>query len=280
MGSPGRTQPNHYHRPMHVNPHQYTPMSRLATPSVGSLLTPERAGVRRSSAAGIMQRPPLPPAIGTRSHSLDGLLDAAAPGNISDAKNVTEGASDANKLPPIHGSDDDTIDVGVQERANTSNIPKSHRRSRSMEDLIDEREEKCSTQQPGCEDRSRSMEHLAEDEPTMIVQAINCTVTDRLPFKDATSIGSASSLNPSSIEQPCGSETIVIDNTITLSECQLPPVSGTALRSSLDSADEDSISRTPSSYSRQDSTTSSKDSEKKKTFLNRYVKKVKSFIKK
>lgn len=266
---------------MHANPHQYTPMSRLATPSVGLLLAPDRAGVRRSSAAGIMQRPPLPPAIGTRSQSLDGLLDAAAPGNRSDVENVTEGASDATKLPPIHGSDDDTIDVGVQERQHSAaNIPKSHRRSRSMEDLIDEREEKSCTPQPGCDDRSKSMEHLAEDEPTVVVEAINPNVADRLPFKDASSIGSATSLNPPSVEQPCGSETITIDNTITLSEIPSPQTSGAVLRSSLDSADEDTVSRTPSSYSRQDSTTSSKDSEKKKTFLNCYVKKVKSFIKK
>lgn len=266
---------------MHANPHQYTPMSRLATPNVGLLLTPERAGIRRSSAAGIMQRPPLPPAIGTRSQSLDGLLDAAAPGNRSDVQNVTEGASDATKLPPIHGSDDDTIDVGVQERQNsTANIPKSHRRSRSMEDLIDEREEKTCTAQPGCEDRSKSMEYLAEDETSVVVQAINPTVADRLTFKDASSVGSASSLNPPAVEQPCGSETITIDNTITLSDSPLPQKSGAALRNSLDSADEDTVSRTPSLYSRQDSTTSSKDSEKKKTFLNRYVKKVKSFIKK
>lgn len=257
-------------------------MSKLATPSVGLFLTPERAGVRRSSAAGIMQRPPLPPAIGARSQSLDGLLlDAAAPGNRSDVENVTEGASDVIKLPPIHGSDDDTIDVGVQERQNsTGNIPKSHRRSRSMEDLIDEREEKSCTPQPGCEDRSRSMEHFAEDEPADVVQAINATVADRLTFKDASSIGSASSLNPPAVEQPCGSETITIDNTITLSDSTSPQKSGAELRNSLDSAEDDTVSRTPSSYSRQDSTTSSKDSEKKKTFLNRYVKKVKSFIKK
>lgn len=265
---------------MHANPHQYTPMSRLATPSVGLLLTPERAGVRRSSAAGIMQRPPLPPAIGTRSQSLDGLLDATVPGNRSDVENVTEGASEA-KLPPIHGSDDDTIDVGVQERQNSNaNIPKSHRRSRSMEDLIDEREEKACTPQPGCEDRSKSMEHLGEDEPSVVVQAMNPTLADRMTLKDAISIGSASSLSPAAVEQPCGSETITIDNTITLSDSPAPQTSGAALRSSLDSADEDTVSRTPSSYSRQDSTTSSKDSEKKKTFLNRYVKKVKSFIKK
>lgn len=298
-GSPGRittaTQlPTSPYSRLNPNHYQRTAVTNAAA---------NRGGVRRSSAAGIIQRPPLPPnnTIGTRSHSLDGLLDAAAitktaAGTANAPHEYTEGASENtqhiqtphhrknNTLAPIHGSDDAVDSV--------SSTSTNHRRSRSMEDLLDEHNENVNGETdatPGCEDRSKSMENLMDDIAKAPIAVIQLSITpndhtdktnDTFNFKDVVSIGSASSLNAPSIEQPCGSESITIDNAIIVSSQEKPAI---PTQSSIDEniGDEgDTISTTPSAYSRQGSTTSSKESEKKKTFLNRYVKKVKSFIKK
>lgn len=268
--------------------------------------SPIRGGVRRSSAAGIVQRPPLPPTattIGTRSHSLDGLLDAVAPvhGRRQQQQqeqqqpqpygDCSEGTSEnKTKLPPIHGSDDDTID-GVQERGSGGSAAatnKSHRRSRSMEDLIDDNngqilKPQILPPQTGCEDRSKSLEHLTNNSNNEKAASSAAAVAPVVECESMMSIGSASSLNlPVTGEQPCGSETITIDNAIVIIDPLPPlPVPGKNV-ASVAATDDDNHSRSPSAYSRQDSTTSSKDSsgDKKKTFLNRFGKKVKSFIKK
>lgn len=276
MGSPGRSV---------AQPH-----SRYQTSHHLGLPKRSPSGVRRSSAAGIIQRPPLPPSISTRSHSLDGLLDAAA--NITTSTNTpnapivysneAEGASDItltnNSLTPINGSADTVVDSAhLSTNGNNNN---SSRRSRSLEDLLDERDlnEIANLQTSDTErytERSKSMEHLVDDDENAKNDTTNnCSPKDNqdsFSYKDVVSIGSASSLTPTigGGELPRGSDSITIDSAIV---CQTKT-------SSID-GDDTISSNSASTYSRQGSTTSSKDSEKKKTFLNRYVKKVKSFIKK
>lgn len=240
MGSPGRTVGSNRTIPQHST-HRGLGFTGRSSPS----------GVRRSSAAGLTHRPPLPPNIGNRSQSLDGLLDA---GGNDEMKTVAGGVSEttlSTLTPPNESAD-----------PHDSPLQTNNRRSRSMEDLLDERDE-TELIDDNDSDCTRSMEHLADD--TVLTVVINPESSDNL--KDIVSIGSTSSLNrnrtPS--EQPCGSETITIEN---------------AVRATSPALDEDTRS-TGTAYSRQDSI-NSKDSngDKKKTFLNRYVKKVRSLIKK
>lgn len=300
-GSPGRTNTT-TNSQLPTSPYSRLHPQHYQRAAVTNAAANRGGGVRRSSAAGIIHRPPLPPnnTIGTRSHSLDGLLDAAAITKTAagTAKNNaqqehTEGASEQsdiyNKnnvtLPPIHGSDDAVDSVSAAATITSTN----HRRSRSMEDLLDE-QNSCGDVtdiESGCEDQSKSMENLIDvAAQTSNIANHNNTdkVNDTFNYKDVVSIGSASSINVTGgIEQPCGSESITIDNAIIVSPLEKPLLAATPTQSSIDDSigdDCDTTSTTPSAYSRQGSTTSSKDSGKKKTFLNRYVKKVKSFIKK
>lgn len=227
--------------------------------------------IRRSSAAGIThQRPPLPPnTIGKRSQSLDGLLDTA--NNTCTTNNInTEGASDdtPNTLTiPDNQTSSDTTD-------SISPAPtKNHRRSRSLEDLLDERDEIHLNYDSHSKSMDSSIDTLSlTTEPcTERIKDDVTTISEPIDKTDASSIGSASSLNPSQTEKSCGCETITVENTI-----PQPSETDSSVASVVD---DDRVSNL-TEYSRQGSTTSKDSDSKKKTFLNRYVKKVKSFIKK
>lgn len=233
------------------------------------------SGVRRSSAAGIThQRPPLPPAtIGKRSQSLDGLLDTAN-NTCTTIDNInTEGASDDTPntltLPDshTHTSSYDTTD-------SINQTPTNHRRSRSLEDLLDERDEIHSNYDSHSKSVDSSIDTLSmTTEPsTELVKDDETVNGDNV---DTSSIGSASSLNPShEAEKPCSCETITVENTIPQSN-----ETDSSVASAHHPVDDDRVSNL-TAYSRQGSTTSKDSDNKKKTFLNRYVKKVKSFMKK
>lgn len=233
--------------------------------------------IRRSSAAGIThQRPPLPPStIGKRSQSLDGLLETA--NNTCTTNDInTEGASDDTPTTLTisdNQTSSDTTDSITQAPSPTTTTT-NHRRSRSLEDLLDERDEIHSNYDSHSKSMDSSMDTLSmTTEPsTELMKDDVTTISEPTDDNvDASSIGSASSLNPSQTEKPCGCESITVQNTV-------PPSNETDSSVASVTIDDDRVSNL-TAYSRQASTTS-KDSDKKKTFLNRYVKKVKSFIKK
>lgn len=211
-----------------------------------------------------------PNTIGKRSQSLDGLLDTAN-NTCTTNKINTEGASDDtpnNLTIPDNQTSSDTTDSISQ--ASTKN----HRRSRSLEDLLDERDEIHSNYDSHSKSMDSSMDTLSiTTEPsTELIKDDVPTISEPIDKADTSSIGSASSLNPSQTEKPCGCETITVENTIPQPNETDSSVASVAI-------DDDRVSNL-TAYSRQGSTTSKDSDNKKKTFLNRYVKKVKSFIKK
>ncbi|KAG4066923.1 hypothetical protein HA402_009025 [Bradysia odoriphaga] len=229
-------------------------------------------GMRRSSAAGITHhRPPLPPStIGKRSQSLDGLLDTAN-NKCTTIDNInTEGASDdtPNTLTTPNSHTHTSYDTTDSINQTSTN----HRRSRSVEDLLDERDEIHSNYDSHSKSVDSSIDTLSmTTEPS--TELVKDDETANGDKADTSSIGSASSLNPSQTEKPCSCETITVENTVPQSN---------EIDSSVAAAhpvDDDRVSNL-TAYSRQGSTTSKDSDNKKKTFLNRYVKKVKSFIKK
>lgn len=108
---------------------------------------------RRGSSGGICNRPPLPPTIGTRSHSLDGLLD-----NTSD---IEQQATDATSVAQSSQNlIEDNNNVVRRDKSNIKNS--SHKRkSRSLEHLIDEQQQQ--PQQDGG-DVTKSLENLDESD--------------------------------------------------------------------------------------------------------------------
>lgn len=288
------------------------------------------SGIRRSSAAGITHRPPLPPNIGIRSHSLDGLLESASSQAVQNKTNLNSsivgGVSEttlSTLTPPSESTE--RIDVAGATLRNssapmtTNNPPtnpnkSNHRRSRSMDDLLDERDEI----QSDCDDRSKSMEHLADDidHPNDKLANSDSLESDSklMSQKYLASSESLSSLSRtnSPAEQPCDREFITVEHTIRrpssneieneddqannnnskkkktnrkiIAENDNDPNDSNNNQNQCnndddDGDDDDDVISSNSNYSCHSSTTS-KDSEKKKSFLNRYVKKVKSFIKK
>lgn len=233
------------------------------------------SGMRRSSAAGITHhRPPLPPStIGKRSQSLDGLLDTAN-NTCTTIDNInTEGASDDTPntltIPDTHTSYDTTDSI--------NQTPTNHRRSRSLEDLLDERDEIHSNYDSHSKSVDSSIDTLSlTTEPSTELVKDDETGNDDTHKTDTSSIGSASSLNPSQTEKPCSCETITVENTVPQSENETDSSVAASVHPSVD----DDRASNLTAYSRQGSTTSKDSDNKKKTFLNRYVKKVKSFIKK
>lgn len=210
-----------------------------------------------------------PNTIGKRSQSLDGLLDTA--NNTCTINNTnTEGASDdtPNTLTtPDNQTSTDTTD-------SITKSPTNPRRSRSLEDLLDERDEIHSNYDSHSKSMDSSIDTLSiTTEPSTELVKDDVTTTSEVMDKaDTSSIGSASSLNPSQTEKPCGCETITVENTV-------PQINETDSSVASIAIDDDRVSNL-TAYSRQGSTTSKDSDNKKKTFLNRYVKKVKSFIKK
>lgn len=208
-------------------------------------------GTRRSSAAGITHRPPLPPNIETRSQSLDRLLDAkdkCETGNnlINDA---IDGALDSNF------NNNQKIDTKTLSKNKSNETITTNRRSRSLDDLLDERDE--------LDEQVNSKIDLMHEHDTDI---------DLASTSKNNSITDDSGIDRDNSEQPRSSETLVIDNTLNIEN------------TTDNNTDDDLSSTTTSICSRQNSTQSlpaSNESTKgKNNFINRYVKKVKSLIKK
>lgn len=205
---------------------------------------------RRSSAVGIGHRPPLPsPAIGGRSHSLDGLLDRE---ENTETVETIEGASEQIPTPldTIRGSDDD-VDSPALACLKTNPPKPNQRKSLSFENLL-ENNQTDNTGSPTIDDdcgRSQSVDCLLDE---------SVTGNEQLPSMP---------LNEPSTNAITGSSSNGQAETL----FTLPTTAPSATVES---------EAARSAVSRQNSSTSSRDSENKRTFLNRYVRKVKSFIKK
>ncbi|CAD7083016.1 unnamed protein product [Hermetia illucens] len=208
-------------------------------------------GGRRSSAAGLTHRPPIPPTFNARSHSLDGLLDNE-PGKKSE-----KDLQSTDKVNQKHKEEsEETLEVETREKPATTNQTRSstnhNRKSRSMDDLLDE---------------SRDKVELDQDNITKSLENLEVAAGPIITMVDSPSVSPQRELTPSSAEQPCERETIVVKNT----PRQSPE--GT-------SSNEDDLDETRSNCSQL--STTSKDTtggKQNKTFINRAVKKVRSLMK-
>lgn len=256
---------------------QFNPRQRQQ-PIRGTLGAGDKKGERRVSEATINHRPPLPPSISGRSQSLDGLLDDnnnsnCAGGGVDDDddddNDDDEGASDVIDGPAGGGR---KVVTGLE--------------ARSLEVLLDvvdndepPRMPEKVLRPPRREERSKSVDNYLGDKP---VAAYNERRTR----------------SPS--EKFCEMETLVVDEAREVESSSSPTVRITVVEPTHDTAhtaynseeegprngqdkeqEQDSTPTTPSTeMSRQNSTTSSEMPERKKTFINRLGKRVRSMIKK
>lgn len=199
--------------------------------------------------------PPLPPnTLNTRSHSLDGLLDSTDGCKSQWSNNVSTGEGLNDKIPSssllASNKSSQQLKTDSKESIRTS----KNRRSKSLDDLIDEDyliEDDRETQ---------SMENIASSE----------------------SLANAA-VSPVPSEKMCENEVITVDSSmkhdkrVSLEDDPHQDDSGiqSDIKLQSDTSDEDAISRSIS-------LTSSTASERKsgKAFLNKYVKKVKNLMKK
>lgn len=229
--------------------------------------------MRRSSAAGLnaaSQRPPLPPKIENRYHSCEGLLR-------DDNKQPTEGHDHVDSKTAASKSADSTPEPV---KATEESIKAKNRRSRSMDDLFDDDHNLTDFLE-----NTQSMENLAASEeppcePQSPVKTLGNICLNRRfvePAVEAEDTGPddprMDTASPESCgEQPCENETITVDNTPRAepeTEGKTPP--------------EDDVLSTNSSLNSFASASDTVSSTSKKTstpFINKYVKKVKSLMKK
>lgn len=219
--------------------------------------------MRRSSAAGLSgptsQRPPLPPKIETRCHSYDGLLGddkKRAPEGRDKVDGHTAAASTKATPEPVKPTPEESIKA-------------KNRRSRSMDDLFDDDRAVADFLE-----NTQSMENLS-DPPPPPPQPVPTSPEPDSPVKTmgniclnrrfvaeppADSQRSADTASPESCyEEPCENEVITVDST----------PRGAATR------EDDAISTTSSLNSAAGSA-----GKKNSPFINKYVKKVKSLMKK
>lgn len=206
------------------------------------------------------QRPPLPPKIENRSHSYDGLLG-------DDKKRATEG-QDHVDAKHISKSAEASPDTG---KSTEESIKTKNRRSRSMDDLFDD-----DRSQTNFLENTQSMENLLSEEPPIApespVKVMGNICLNRRFVENPEEVKNAErdldvDSPESCSEQPCENEIITVDNTPrTFSE----PAEKTA--------PEDDVLSTNSSLNSFASSTGSKKSST--PFINKYVKKVKSLMKK
>lgn len=284
-------------------------MPRLLNPRATSEL-------RRSSAAGlnvVSQRPPLPPKIELRSHSYDGLLDDSA--SMQRRKATVESAA-AKATPATEGNDRvdgrDTISPAHQEEAvkepqisrkvatgTEASIKSKNRRSRSMDDLFDDGENGTGGE---CNflDNTQSMETLLEpgsptsttgecppETPPVRSMGGNICLNRRFVREDTNDpqrdgMDDSPGSHATSHEQLCEKETITVDSTPRFQEDD-GDVPESETQKKRDDDGEDDIQSTHSSVTSSLGSTASgeKGGPKKapKPLINRYVKKVKSFMK-
>lgn len=231
--------------------------------------------IRRSSAAGFgaaSQRPPLPPRIETRCHSYDGLLG-------DDKKRATEGQDHVDSKVSTSKPAENTLETTkpTEESTKTKN-----RRSRSMDDLFDDDRDLAKFLE-----NTQSMENLQSETPGVIeppespVKLMNNICLNRRFVEPAVGVGhddvsarTADTASPESCyEQPCENETIIVDNTLPTSDVKQPEVRTPT--------EEDVLSTTSSVHSFASSNDAISAGKKSNTpFINKYVKKVKSLMKK
>lgn len=225
--------------------------------------------MRRSSAAGLSgasaQRPPLPPKIETRCHSYDGLL-----GGDESKKRTPEGRDDVDKGPPVQRKPEEH--PAGKPAPPEESIKAKNRRSRSMDDLFDD-DGGHSTVADFLEN-TQSMENLSEppppsspppppppDSPVPIAGGGNICLNRRFVEPVAESRSSATASPESCYEEPCENEVITVDST--------------------PRREDDAVSTTSSAASGNGKKTSSAGSNNPSSpFINKYVKKVKSLMKK
>lgn len=226
--------------------------------------------MRRSSAAGLnaaSQRPPLPPKIENRCHSYEGLLREDK--KPSEGQDLTD-----SKLPDAVSADTSPEPVKLTEES----IKTKNRRSRSMDDLFDDDRDLRDFL-----DNTQSMENLVSEENTIEPQSplrIMGNVCFNPRFVESVVAETPETPNPrtdtaspeSCGEQPCENETITVDSTPRTkkhdNEDKPPP--------------EDDVLSTNSSLNSFASTSDTTSVSKKSNtpFINKYVKKVKSLMKK
>lgn len=222
----------------------------------------EKQGERRSSATTISHRPPLPrPNISGRSQSLDGLLD--------DDGDVT-----------VVGDNEGALDVVDGRGAGTET---GKLEAQSLEVLLTEEPAELPKVQrpPRREERSKSVDNYLSDRPIDSIDSGRSL--ESLPRTRSPS------------EKFCESEMMIVDEAM-----EVPSSSSPGETQSVDiSLNDDtaynseeegprierqesttSAGTTSAAMSRQNSTTSSELPERKKTFINRLGKRVKSLMKK
>ena len=194
-------------------------------------------GARRSSAAGLSHRPPLPPNINNRSHSLDVLDTTDKSSNDDDnaQSKTSKHLKNSNKNKSEHPSPPEL----TQNKEST--VKASNRRSRSLDDLLDDTENSLICVEE--DDHTRSMENMPE--------------------------------------LPCEHEVITVNNSMQMSDQENSVNDDSGIQCcSFDESAENADNEDSRSNSVSIASSDLKDERKPKTFLNKYVKKVKSFIKK
>lgn len=226
--------------------------------------------MRRSSAAGLnaaSQRPPLPPKIENRCHSYEGLL--------REDKKPSEGQDlPDSKLPDAASASTTPETVKPTEES----IKTKNRRSRSMDDLFDDDRDLRDFL-----DNTQSMENLVSEENTieppspLKVMGNICFnprfVESVVPETPETPDPRTDTASPESCgEQPCENETITVDSTPRMKKHDIEDRA----------APEDDVLSTNSSLNSFASTSDTTSVSKKSNtpFINKYVKKVKSLMKK
>lgn len=227
--------------------------------------------MRRSSAAGLSgasaQRPPLPPKIETRCHSYDGLL-----GDDS-KKRTPEGRDSVDKGPTKDKGTPDEHPAGKAAPPEES-IKAKNRRSRSMDDLFDD--DGGHTAVADFLENTQSMENLSEPPPAPTsspplppdspVPAMgggggNICLNRRFVEPAPESRSSATASPESCYEEPCENEVITVDST--------------------PRREDDAVSTSSSATSgTAGKKTTAGNNNPTSPFINKYVKKVKSLMKK
>lgn len=223
--------------------------------------------MRRSSAAGLnaaSQRPPLPPKIENRYHSCEGLLR-------DDNKQLTEGQDNVDSKATASKSAESTP---VPVKSTEESIKAKNRRSRSMDDLFDDDRSLSNFLE-----NTQSMENLVSEEPPSTapqspVKVLgNICLNRRFVEPEDIPDPRLETASPESCgEQPCENETITVDNT---------PRAEPESEDKTSSPEDDVLSTNSSLNSFASASDTTSMSKKTSTpFINKYVKKVKSLMKK
>lgn len=223
--------------------------------------------MRRSSAAGLSgasaQRPPLPPKIETRCHSYDGLLGG---GSDESKKRTPEGRDGVDTAPSNSPTVSGKIrdDPAGKPAPPEESIKAKNRRSRSMDDLFDD--DGGLTAVSDFLENTQSMENLSEPSaptsppppPDSPVRTMGGNICLNRRFVEPVESRSSATASPESCyEEPCENEIITVDST--------------------PRREDDAASTTSSASGTGKKTTGNNPTS---PFINKYVKKVKSLMKK